>query len=351
MKNFSQLSHDELKKLNKTSLILIIASLQEQIDHMSDQLNTLVEQVSLMNQRSFGRKTDRSDQFPGQLSFLDDPAASSTAPEEPEVTEIVVSAHTRKAKSKREDLLEGLPARIYDHELSKKELKKLFPEGYKELPPEIYKRLSFIPETYMVDEHHVHVYASKKNDGRIVRAKRPADMFRNSLATPSLVSSVITSKFENHVPTDRQSKRFLENGIPLETNTLSNWLIKTSDIYLSILYDELKETLLRSKVIHADETPFNVIRDGRNPGTNSYMWVYRSGACDKAHPIVIYDYQESRRLDHPEEFLKEFVGTLVTDGYQVYHSLEKKRTGLLVAGCWVHYSRNIVIPDILPIIA
>ncbi len=49
MKNFSQLSHDELKKLNKTSLILIIASLQDQLDHMSKQLNNLVEQVALMN--------------------------------------------------------------------------------------------------------------------------------------------------------------------------------------------------------------------------------------------------------------------------------------------------------------
>ena len=338
MKNFSQLSHDELKKLNKTSLILIIASLQDQLDHMSMQLNNLAEQVALMNQRSFGRKTDRSDQFPGQLSLFDTSAASSS--EEPEVTEIVVSAHTRKTRSKREDLLEGLPARIYDHKLSKDELKELFPEGYKELPVEIYKRLSVIPETYMVDEHHVHIYASKKNDGRIVKAKRPKDMFRNCIATPSLISEIITSKFENHVPTDRQSKRFLENGIPLETNTLSGWLIKTSDIYLSILYDELKKALLGSKVIHADETPFNVIRDGRDPGTNSYMWVYRSGFCDSSHPVVIYDYQESRRMDHPEEFLKDFIGILVTDGYQVYHSLEKKRIGLLVAGCWVHAKRK-----------
>ena len=67
MKNFSQLSDDELKKLNKTSLILIISSLKDQIEHMSIQLNSLAEQVALMNQRSFGRKTDRSNQFPGQL--------------------------------------------------------------------------------------------------------------------------------------------------------------------------------------------------------------------------------------------------------------------------------------------
>lgn len=65
-------------------------------------------------------------------------------------------------------------------------------------------------------------------------------MFYNSIATPSLVSDVITSKFLNHIPTDRQSKRFMENGIPLETNTLSNWLIKSSEVYLGTIYDELK---------------------------------------------------------------------------------------------------------------
>ena len=339
MKNFSTFTKDELKKLNKTSLILIIGSLQNQIEHISGQLDTLTEQIALMNQRSFGRKTDRFDQFPGQMSLFGGTDSSTLPAAEPEITEITVSAHTRKTKSRREDLLEGLPARIHNHTLSDEELAEQFPEGYKELPVEIYKRLSVIPETYMVDEHHVHVYASKKNDGRIVRAARPKDMFRNSIATPSLVSDVITSKFLNHVPTDRQSKRFMENGIPLETNTLSNWLIRSSEVYLGTIYDELIRAILGSKVIHADETPFNVIRDGRDPGANSYMWVYRSGVCD-IHPVVIYDYQESRRMDHPEEFLKDYNGILVTDGYQVYHSLVKKRTGLLVAGCWVHAKRK-----------
>ncbi|MCR5330017.1 MAG: hypothetical protein K6E62_02380, partial [Lachnospiraceae bacterium] len=43
-------------------------------------------------------------------------------------------------------------------------------------------------QTFLVDEHHVHVYASKKNDGTIVKADRPPDVFRNSLATPSLLA-------------------------------------------------------------------------------------------------------------------------------------------------------------------
>ncbi len=85
------------------------------------------------------------------------------------ITEVVISSYRRskKTKGKREAYLEGLPACIIDHRLSKEELSSLFPEGYKELPEEIYKRLHIIPETFIVDEHHVHVYASKKNTGVI----------------------------------------------------------------------------------------------------------------------------------------------------------------------------------------
>jgi len=344
MKNFADLSPDELKKLSKSSLVLIICSLQEQLANISKQLNFLTEQIALMNQRSFGRKTEKL-QIPHQMSLFEvsDSITSSEnikGSEEPEVTEVVVSSYTRKEKTSREEKLEGLPARIIDHKLSPEELAEKFPNGYKELPCEIYKRLAFIPQMFMVDEHHVHVYASKNNDGTIVRANRPKDVFRNSPATTSLIAALATGKYADHLPIERQIKRYAQNGVKLESNTLSKWMINASDQYYSILMDELQKNLLKSPVIHADETPFEVINDGRKAGTNSYMWVYRSSDCSSAYPVIIYDYQPTRRSDHPEEFLKDYSGILVTDGYQVYHSLEKKRKGLQIAGCWVHAKRK-----------
>ncbi|MCR5598497.1 MAG: IS66 family transposase, partial [Lachnospiraceae bacterium] len=55
---------------------------------------------------------------------------------------------------------------------------------------------------------------------------------------------------------------------------------KSSDYYLSILYDELHKHLYDSRVIHADETPFQVVRDGRPPGSKSYM-CYVTSSCPK----------------------------------------------------------------------
>lgn len=343
--DFSQLTPEQLNGMDKRALIGIITSLQGQLATISTQLNFLTEQIALMNQRSFGRKTEKLDQMDDihQMSLFDvfnEPEVFQDNSEEPEISEITVSSHTRKKKTKREDSLEGLPARIFEHRIGDDKLAELFPNGYKELPEEVYKRLSIIPQTLLVDEHHVHVYASKNNDGTIIKAERPADLFRNSIATAPLVATLITGKYANHLPLERQSKAFKDNGVKLETNTIANWMIKASDLYLSILYDELHKHLFKSHVVHADETPFEVIKDGRKAGSNSYMWVYRNGECDSKHPVVIYDYQPTRRLDHPDDFLKDYTGVLVTDGYQVYHSLEKKRKALKVAGCWVHAKRK-----------
>ena len=346
MGEHNKLSVTELLEMDNKSLVSIIVSLQGQISEINGQLGLLIEQMAVANQRAFGRKSEKASDN-DQLSFFDlefnlfnEAEADSDDSREPDITEVTVSGHTRKVKTSREDQLEGLPARVYNHVLSKDELTALFPDGYKELPEEIYKRLSIIPRTFLVDEHHVHVYASKKNDGTIIRADRPADLFRNSIATPSLVSAIITAKYASHTPLERQSTAFKNDGIKLETNTLANWVILSSEYYLSLIYEALHKDLYRSKVIHADETPCRVVRDGRDTNSKSYMWVYHSGTHASKNPIVIYDYQQTRHHYHPEEFLKDYSGILVTDGYQAYHTLDKKRDDLQIAGCWVHAKRK-----------
>ena len=194
------LSEEQLNNLDKEAIVILFSSLQDQLVYMQKQLDTanerlsdnnkqielLTEQIRILNQRHFGRKSESaltSDE--GQMTIFDffNEAEYLVKQDlnEPEITEVVVSSYRRsnKTKGKREADLEGLPARVIDHRLSEEELSSLFPEGYKELPEEIYKRLHIIPEPFIVDEHHVHVYASKKNTGVIRKASRPADLFRN----------------------------------------------------------------------------------------------------------------------------------------------------------------------------
>ena len=56
--------------------------------------------------------------------------------------------------------------------------------------------------------------------------------------------------------------------------------------------------------------------------------------------IILYEYQKTRNTSHPREFLKDFHGICVTDGYQVYHTLEREREDLRIAGCWAHARRR-----------
>ena len=357
-----QLSDEQLHNLGKEALIIIVSSLQDQLhslqsqlDHANAQLSDtnrqielLTEQIRIMNQRHFGRKSEANlSEIDGQISLFDSfnevEYLNQNSAKEPEIEEIVISSYRRsKAKGKREADLDGLPARIIEHRLSDEELAAKFPNGYKELPIEVYKRLHIIPETFIVDEHHVHVYASKSNDGTILKAPRPRDLFRNSIATPALVASIINGKYTNALPLERQAKTYKMNGINLATNTMANWVIRSTDMYLSLIYDRMHELIYDSKVIHADETPVKVMRIDNakiKNGKKTYMWVYRNRSLKGTHPIVLYDWQDSRRSDHPREFLKTFSGTVVTDGYQVYHKLEKEREDLKGAGCWIHARR------------
>ena len=358
----TNLSEEQLKNLNKEALIIIVSALQSQLEALQSQLdsanamlsennkqiNLLTEQIRIMNQRHFGRKSESDlNSIDGQLSLFDSfneaEVLSKPSEPEPDITEVVIKSYKRsKPQGKREADLENLPTRIFEHTLSKEELEQKFPEGYKELPPEVYKRLHIIPETFMADEHRVHVYASKNNDGTIVKAARPVDLFRNSIATAALVASVLNGKFVNALPIERQSKTFKINGINLSSNTLANWVINSSDIYLSLMYERLHRLIYESKVIHADETPTKVMRIyGKkvSGGKKTYMWVYRNRPLKDTHPIVLFDWQPSRRTDHPRDFLKKYSGIVVTDGYQVYHTLGKERPDLNVAGCWVHARR------------
>lgn len=361
-----QLSDEQLNNLNKEALIILVSALQSQLDSMQAQLDAanaslkennhqielLTEQIRLMNQRHYGRKAEGDligadgtvyEQFTLFDSFNEVEATSNPSIKEPEIEEVTISSYKRsKKKGKREEDLDGLPARIFEHKLSDKELSEKFPNGYKELPVEVYKRLHVIPETFIVDEHHIHVYASKDNNGLIVRAPRPTDLFKNSIATAPLVASIINGKYANALPLERQSKAFKCNGINLSTNTMANWVIKSADNYISLLYDRLHELLYDFKVLHADETPVKVMRiDGNKVkgGKETRMWVYRNNPNLSGKPIVLYEWQPTRKTDHPREFLKSFSGTLVTDGYQVYHTLGNEREDIKVAGCWVHARR------------
>ena len=61
--------------------------------------------------------------------------------------------------------------------------------------------------------------------------------------TISLDAAIINGKYNNHLPLERQSRCYNDSGVTLETNIMSNWMMRAAEIHLNILYEELHRLL------------------------------------------------------------------------------------------------------------
>ena len=119
---------------------------------------------------------------------------------------------------------------------------------------------------------------------QIKQAPVPPSVIPKGYATPSLISQIITSKYQY--------------GIELCRQTMSKWMIKRGKLF-EILYDRMKQILLEQPVIFSDDTTVKVVGDNKS---KSYMWLYGCGAAspdgkiaDSDIPnIVLFDYNSDR---------------------------------------------------------
>ena len=341
-------TEEKLNSLDKETIIQLFLSQQEQLKQIDQTLQLVLEQVADLKRHRFGRSSEKHE-TEAQISFMEvdgkivffNEAEAVAEEESGEAAGIATRQKPQKRQGKREEDLSGLPVVVIEHSMSEEELEERFgKDGFKQLPDEVYRRYGFIPAKVEVEEHHVKVYAGKKTD-EIVRAPHPECLLRGSLVSPSLEAAVMNAKYVNAVPFYRQEQEFERYGLHISRQNMANWTIQCADRYLAILYDYLHEKMYSYHVLQADETPVLVNKDDRPAGTKSFMWVYRTGRMYTDHQIVLYEYQKTRNASHPREFLKDFNGICVTDGYQVYHTIETDREDLKIAGGWSHARRRV----------
>ncbi len=341
-------TEEQLNSLDRETLTRLFLSQQEQLENIDHTLQLVLEQMADLKRHRFGRSSEKhgtEDQISfmevdGKIVFFNESeavAAEENAQEEPES---VSRRKPEKKQGKREEDLNGLPVVVVEHSMTDEELEDKFgKDGWKQLPDEVYRRYSFTPAKIEVEEHHVKVYAGKETE-EVIKAPHPQALLRGSLVSPSLEAAVMNAKYVNAVPLYRQEQEFERYGLHISRQNMANWTIQCADRYLAVLYDYLHEKLYGYHVLQADETPVLVNKDGRPAGAKSYMWVYRTGRMYTECQIVLYEYQKTRNASHPREFLKDFSGVCVTDGYQVYHTIEDEREDLKIAGCWSHARRR-----------
>ena len=205
----------------------------------------------------------------------------------------------------------------------------------------IREELKIIPANAILVQHIRHSYGCRKCEMEaetptIIKAPTLEPVIKGGFASPEAVAHIMVQKFVMGVPLYRQEKEFERQGIMLSRQTMSNWLIKATEDWLSPIYDLLYKQLLERELIFADETEFQVLQEpGRTAQQKSYLWVYRTGNDGKP-PIVLSDYKPGRGSEHPKKFLSGYKGFLHTDGWDAYHKLPD----VTFVGCWSHARRK-----------
>lgn len=186
-----------------------LAMMQEQNETLIKQISDLQENIAILTQQRFGRKTEELSEIPGQLSLTFDPAnaineagaiTDGGIPEEPEMETVIVRRRS-KTKGKREADLSGMET-IIDPTVTipEERLLESSPKGYHRLPDDVYTDLGYQPARFVVHEHHIAVYAGNGDTG-VVRADKPERLLKNSILTPSLAAAIFEEKYVNHVHT------------------------------------------------------------------------------------------------------------------------------------------------------
>ena len=319
----------------------------KRVSELESRVDLLMEALRLARHKQFGASSEKSeDTLMEQLSFLFNEAeVFSVAEKEAEENVTVVAAHKRHKKHEYtlDNIPEGIPVEQVEHRLEGEDL--VCPQcgvTMTEIGTEVVNKLKIIPAQTIVEQHVYYTYACQtcnKEDIEtpVVKVPREKNIIPGSFATPEAIAHIMTQKFVMGSPLYRQEQELNRKGISLSRQTMSNWILKATEDYLTPVYEQLHKELLKRDVLHADETTLQVLHEpGKKPQSDSYMWLYRtSGDTDK--PIVLYEYQPGRGAKHPKEFLAGYTGYLHTDGYAGYHDLGEDIT---VVGCWAHARRK-----------
>lgn len=268
--------------------------------------------------------------------------AAQPGPQKAKATQ--VAAHTRKQSgSVKGAVPDNIPVEVVEHRLNEEEW--VCPQCGKmmrEIGTEVRETLKLIPAKAILRRDVYYTYACENCEKNgistpIVKAPKESSVIPGSFAPAEAIAHIMTQKFVMASPLYRQEQEWARQGLKLSRQTMSNWVLRTSEDYLLPVYEGLRRQLVKREVLHADETTLQVLHEpGKKAQTKSYMRLYRAGR-DGGPPIVLYEYRPSRKTEHAAKFLNGFSGYLHADGYQGYHKLPED---IRVAGCWAHARRK-----------
>jgi len=299
-------------------------------------LDSLQQQLLNLRRLQFGAK---SEQLAGQAELFDEVLS---LPLPPIATQTITYEREKRG---RPALPKDLPRRRIDYDLTQAEKAEF--DALTRIGEEVSETLDYTPAKLTVIEHVRAKYRCEKNGEATVRtAHAEPSPLAKSNASAGLLAQVITAKYCDHVPLNRQEKIFRRHGVELARATLCDWVLSSSDL-LATLIPALKAHVLAAPRVHCDDTVLPLAEAGRGKLKSARIWGYlgagarqdASGYWVEHRPAVVFEFTASREAIHPLKFLQHYRGYLQADAYTGFDQLY--RAGHIIeVGCFAHARRK-----------
>jgi len=321
--NSHSVTESPLKSLGKDALLARVILLENELISGEEKVKELelrnAELTAYLRQarhHRFGRRSEKSSTtkaplLPG-LEQIFDEAGEDKKPK-------ASSKKKRKASGGRKPIPSNIPREEVHHDLAEDKKTCSCGNGLHCIGIETSEQLEIIPARVKVLHHVRWKYACKACEETVLLASMPKQPIPKSIAGPGLLSHILVSKYDDHLPLYRQAEIWGRSGVDLDRGTLCRWVMKCGKLFKPLV-TLMREDILNSEYIQADETTVQVMGEkGRKNTSKSYMWAYKTGGNDKFK--VIYEYSPSREGDVAATFLSGFKGYLQSDGYSGYKKL------------------------------
>ncbi len=179
-------------------------------------------------------------------------------------------------------------------------------------------------------------YACPCGEAGVNIAPMPPRLIPQSRLGLGLGVHIVLSRFDDHLSYYRLEQQFKErHGILIPRQQMVQWVEPIAEL-LRPVYDRMWHHMLLGRYLQVDETFVKVMDpEVKGKAAQGHLWFYAVPGGD-----VILDFNRSRGLQPVQQRLKDFVGTIQTDAYEVYQSLERKESCIDRIGCLAHARRR-----------
>lgn len=258
---------------------------------------------------------------------------------EPEIEDGAPKSEKKKDRKKKKPAIpDHLPRHVIEHDMGDGEKtcaqdgSTLRPMGY-----DTKLELKYTPAKFEVIEHRYPKYSCDTCQSAPVRKAPQPTLIPQSYASSALLAHIAVAKFCDHLPLYRQEQIYARAGLNLTRQVMADWMIKLGEA-LKPLIGLMHERILDNPVVHADETPVKVLtKDGMRTSHQAYMWqVSRWGP----KPLVIFEFDMSRKKEVAARLLGNYQGFVQIDGYGGYDLLFSETSPRTRVGCMAHVLRK-----------